>query len=161
MTIPLYLLGRILEGRCFDNSIALNRVDPYRTSRWCSRCGAVGRGHDGGNYALFRCRECGQAVNADGKASLAVAVKTLLERNEDSDQDASQISGRRVPVSGLLRHVSDAPEPMAVPAHAQGRGKPTGFGRGQLTSILYPLSHSQLNDSSFNCVGVSGDPRSR
>ncbi|MDG7005298.1 MAG: hypothetical protein JRN04_04720 [Nitrososphaerota archaeon] len=62
--------------------------------------------------------------------SLAVAVKTLLERNEDSDQDASQISGRRIPVSGLLRHVSDAPEPMAVPAHAQGRGKPTGFSRG-------------------------------
>ena len=90
----------------------------------------MGRGHDGGNYALFRCRECGQVVNADRKASLAVAVKTLLERNEDPDQDTFQISGRRAPVSGLLRDVSDAPEPMAVPAQAQGRGKPTGFSRG-------------------------------
>ena len=78
--------------------------------------------------------------------SLAVAVKTLLERNEDSDQDASQISGRRVPVSGLLRHVSDAPVPMAVPAQAQGRGKPTGFGRGQLTGI--PLSPTPQTTSS-------------
>lgn len=130
MTIPLYLFRRNLEGRCFDNSIELNRVDAHHTSKWCSRCGAVGRGHDGGNYALFRCRECGLVVNADRKASPAVAVKTLLERNEDPDHDTFQISRRRVPVSGLRRHVSDAPEPMAVPAQAQGRGKPTGFSRG-------------------------------
>jgi IS605 OrfB family transposase len=130
MTIPFHLFRSILEGRCFDNNITLNRVDPYHTSKWCSRCGAVGKGHDGGNYALFRCRECGQAVNSDRKASLAVAVKTLLERNGDPDQDTFQISGRRVPVSGLIRGVSDAPGPLAVPAQAQGRGKPTGFSRG-------------------------------
>ncbi|MDG7034494.1 MAG: transposase [Nitrososphaerota archaeon] len=129
MTIPLHLFRRVLEGRCFDNSITLNRVDAYHTSKWCTRCGAVGRGHDGGNYSLFRCRECGQAVNSDRKASLAVAVKTLLERN-GPNQDTFQISGRRVPVSGLIRGVSDAPGPLAVPAPAQGRGKPTGFSRG-------------------------------
>ena len=129
MTIPFHLFRSILEGRCFDNSITLNRVDAYHTSRWCTRCGAVGKGHDGGNYSLFRCRQCGQAVNSDRKASLAVAVKTLLERN-GPNQDTFQISGRRVPVSGLIRGVSDAPGPLAVPALAQGRGKPTGFSRG-------------------------------
>ena len=87
--------------------------------------------------------------------SLAVAVKTLLERNEDSDQDASQISGRRVPVSGLLRHASDAPVPMAVPAHAQGRGKPTGFSRGQLTGIpLVTTGHDLLSEPSISTIDL-------
>ncbi len=129
MTIPFYLFRRILEGRCFDSGIILNRVDPYHTSKWCTRCGAVGAGHDGNNYALFRCRECGLTVNADRKASVAVAAKTLLERSASPDQNALQISGRRVPVSGLMR-VPDAPVPLAVPAVAPGRGKPTGFSRG-------------------------------
>ncbi len=124
MTIPFYIFRRILEGRCFDSGITLNRVDPYHTSKWCSRCGAVGRGHDQGNYSLFRCVACGQIVNADRKASLAVAVKTLLERNGPFDEKTFQISSRRVPVSGLMR-VPDAPKPMAVPNAAWGRGKPT------------------------------------
>ncbi len=138
MTIPFYLFRRILEGRCFDKGITLNRVDAYHTSKWCSRCGAVGAGHDGANYSLFRCNECGLTMNADRKASVAVAVKTLLERN-GPDQKPFQISGRRVPVSGLIR-VSDEPEPLAVPMPAPGRGKPTGFSRGWLTqpnSVIY------------------------
>ncbi|MEM3185827.1 MAG: hypothetical protein QXQ39_03995 [Conexivisphaerales archaeon] len=40
----------------------------------------VGNGHDGSIYSLFRCKECGQVVNADRKASLAVAIKTLVLR---------------------------------------------------------------------------------
>jgi IS605 OrfB family transposase len=131
MTIPFYLFRRILEARCFDNGIMLNRVDAYHTSKWCIRCGAVGAGHDGGNYALFRCRMCGLTMNADRKASVAVAAKTLLERGNSPNQITFlRISGRRVPVSGLVRPVSDAPEPMAVPMLVQGRGKPTGFSRG-------------------------------
>lgn len=129
MTIPFYIFRKILEGRCFDSSIVLNRVDPYHTSKWCVHCGAVGAGHASSNYALFRCKKCGLEVNADRKASLAVAVKTLLERRGFIDQDNLQISSRRVPVSGLLR-VSDAPGSLAVPALAQGRGKLTGFSRG-------------------------------
>ncbi len=132
MTIPFYLFRMILEGRCLDSGIALNRVDPYHTSKWCSRCGAVGKGHDGGNYSLFRCKECGLTMNADRKASVAVAAKTLLERNGFPDQKTFQISGRRVPVSGLIRNVPDAPRPLAVPSmkQAPGRGKPTSLGRG-------------------------------
>jgi hypothetical protein len=44
-------------------------------------------------------------VNSDRKASLAVAVKSLLERNKHTaNQVASfQFSGRRVPVNGLVR----------------------------------------------------------
>jgi len=129
MTIPFYFFRRTLEARCFDDGITLNKEDAYHTSKWCSRCGAVGKGHDGSVYALFRCRECGQVVNADRKASLAVAVKTLSLRSGFPNQDTLQISGRRVPVNGLF-HVSDAPESVAVPAVALGRGKPTGLSRG-------------------------------
>jgi IS605 OrfB family transposase len=127
MTIPFFLFKRILQARCFDNGITLSRVDPYHTSKWCSHCGAVGKGHDGGNYSLFRCRDCGQVVNADRKASLAVAVKCLLERGGLPHQnDTLQISSRRVPVNGLVRSSgSDAPVPMVVPMLARGRGKPT------------------------------------
>jgi IS605 OrfB family transposase len=129
LTIPFYFFRRILEGRCFDRGIKLNRVDPYHTSKWCPRCGAVaGSGHSSSNYALFRCQQCGLVVNADRKASLAVAAKTLLERDSSKDH-LFQISSRRVPVSGLLR-VPDAPRPLAVPTLAQGRGKSTGFCRG-------------------------------
>ncbi len=131
MTIPFYTFRNTLEARCFDSGITLNRVDAYHTSKWCSRCGAVGEGHDVGNYSLFRCRECGLTTNSDRKASLAVAVKTLLERNDFPDKKTLQISGRRVPVSGLVRITSPMHrEPLAVSVVAPGRGKPTGFSRG-------------------------------
>jgi hypothetical protein len=110
------------------DGITLNRVDAYHTSKLCSYCGAVGSGH-AKNYSLFKCKKCGQVVNSDRKASLAVAVKSLLERSSNSDQNWFQISGRRVPVSGLVR-VSDAAGPKAVPIEVRSRGKPTGLSRG-------------------------------
>ena len=128
MTIPFYLFRRILEGRCFDNDITLNRVDPYHTSKWCARCGAVGAGHVNGNYALFRCG-CGLVVNADRKASVAVAAKSLLERSPNT-HSVFQISSRRVPVSGLFRPSPMPQSQVAVPRLVLERGKPTGFSRG-------------------------------
>jgi len=103
MRIPFYAFKKLLESRCFDKGIALNVVDAFHTSKWCSHCGAVGKGHSG-NYSLFKCRKCGQIVNSDRKASLAVAVKSLLERsNQVFNQLVFQFSKRRVPVNGLLR----------------------------------------------------------
>ncbi|MHB1907809.1 MAG: zinc ribbon domain-containing protein [Nitrososphaerales archaeon] len=126
LTIPSYIFRRILEARCFDNGIKLTRVDPYHTSKWCSRCGAVAKnGHDGKNYALFRCKECGQVVNSDRKASLAVAVKTLLERiSPNAHSDKIQISNRRVPVNGLFR----IPSPMT---QNQEAGASVDCGKGK------------------------------
>ncbi|MHB1869190.1 MAG: zinc ribbon domain-containing protein, partial [Nitrososphaerales archaeon] len=130
--IPSYIFRRILEARCFDNGIKLNRVDPYHTSKWCSRCGAVAKnGHDGKNYALFRCKECALTVNSDRKASLAVAVKTLLERiGPNAHSDTIQISGRRVPVNGLFRTSPMTQSQVAVPPLILERGKPIGFSEG-------------------------------
>jgi len=126
MRIPFYKFKQILEQRCFDHNILLNIVDSWHTSKWCSHCGAVGKGHSA-NYSLFKCK-CGQTVNSDRKASLAVAVKSLLERMPISNPDISiQISNRRVPVNGLLR--SDDSLSGAV-HNAQSLGMPTCFSGG-------------------------------
>ncbi|MEW5955371.1 MAG: transposase [Candidatus Micrarchaeota archaeon] len=101
MRIPFALFKTILEARCFDNNIPLNIVDSWHTSKWCSHCGAVENGHSS-NYSLFKCKNCGQTVNSDRKASLAIAIKCLLERKNVLNQQVFQFSGRRVPVNGLL-----------------------------------------------------------
>jgi len=126
MRIPFYKFRQILEQRCFDNHIHLDIVDSWHTSKWCSRCGAVGKGHSA-NYSLFKCK-CGQVVNSDRKASLAVAVKSLLERNSrGSDQsDFFQLSGRRVPVNGLIRS-DESGLNCAVHGIQPLEGKPTPF----------------------------------
>lgn len=56
-------------------------------------------------YAIYKCRKCKQIVNSDRKASLAIAVKSVLERRSQglTNIDFIQISRTRVPVNGLLR----------------------------------------------------------
>ncbi|MEW6294996.1 MAG: zinc ribbon domain-containing protein [Candidatus Diapherotrites archaeon] len=103
MRIPFYSFKQLLESRCFDKQIAFNVVDAYHTSKWCSHCGALAKGHSS-NYALFKCK-CGQVVNSDRKASLAITIKSLLVREKHcSDQTVFfQFTSRRVPVNALLR----------------------------------------------------------
>lgn len=108
LRIPFYAFRKNLESRCFDKNIKLTVVDAYHTSKWCSHCGAVVKSGHSSNYALFKCGKCGQTVNSDRKASLAVAVKSLLVRNEHTpDRDAFfQFTSGPVPVNALWR--SDA-----------------------------------------------------
>jgi IS605 OrfB family transposase len=82
MRIPFRKFKEILTSRCFDKNITLNIVDSWHTSKFCNHCGAVGKGHDNGNYALFRCKKCGVVMNSDRNASRNIALKCLLERNE-------------------------------------------------------------------------------
>jgi len=126
MRIPFALFKNILEQRCFDNSVSLHVVDGWHTSKWCSHCGAVGNGHSS-NYAVFKCRECGQVVNSDRKASLAIAVKSLLERKHSSNQpNCFQLSSKRVPVNGLMRS-DEIGLNFAVHDIQPFEGKPTPF----------------------------------
>ncbi|MHB2037097.1 MAG: hypothetical protein ACYCPW_10205, partial [Nitrososphaerales archaeon] len=63
--------------------------------------------------------------------SLAVAVKTLLERiGPNAHSDTIQISGRRVPVNGLFRTSPMTQSQVAVPPLILERGKPIGFSEG-------------------------------
>ena len=130
MRIPFFTFKKNLMQRCFDKDITLNIEDAWHTSKWCSNCGAVGKGHDSSNYALFRCKECGVVVNSDRKASMNIAIKSLLERRDTTNHDSFQISNRRVPVNGLIR--PDAViEPIVVVQHASSTyGKPTPFRGG-------------------------------
>jgi len=103
--IPYAQLRQFLTSNCEQLSIPLQVVDAYHTSKWCPHCGAVNNGHDSENYALYRCRECGMVMNSDRKASLAIAIKSVLERTSQSLTDSwfDQISNTKVPVNGLVR----------------------------------------------------------
>jgi IS605 OrfB family transposase len=107
LRMPILLFKTTMEARCFDKNITLTTIDPYHTSKWCTHCGAVSKGHSAGNYALFKC-SCGQVVNSDRKASLAIAVKSLVVRNLHGSKQTCffQFTTSRVPVIALLR--SDA-----------------------------------------------------
>jgi len=107
-TIPHGQFREFLISNSHIEHISLHIEDPYHTSKWCSGCGAINDGHHLSNYSLYKCANCGLVVNSDRKASLAVAVKSLLERNAHSftNLGSFQISKRRVPVNALLR--SDA-----------------------------------------------------
>lgn len=114
MRIPFFTFKHNLIARCFDKHITLDIVDSWHTSKWCTRCGAVGKGHNPSNYSLFKCK-CGLVVNSDRKASVAVAVKSLLERRSHSSNqtDFYQISNRRVSINGLV-HSDDVVNEVAV-----------------------------------------------
>jgi IS605 OrfB family transposase len=110
LRIPFSLFRMNLESRCFDKNVKLTFVDAYHTSKWCSHCGAVAKsGHSPNSYTLFKCPTCGQVVNSDRKASLAIAVKSLLVRKTNECTETLkrgaffQFTSRPVPVNGLLR----------------------------------------------------------
>jgi IS605 OrfB family transposase len=131
MKIPFYTFRQILSSRCFDNNITLNIVDSWHTSKCCSHCGAVARsGHSYGNYALFRCKECGAVVNSDRNASRNIAMKSLLERNSSPNQEKFQISNRQGLVNGLLLSDEVGLPNVAVQHANHSDGKPTRFGGG-------------------------------
>jgi IS605 OrfB family transposase len=130
MRIPFFTFKEGLKQRCFDKNIMLNIVDAWHTSKFCSHCGAVGKGHSSANYALFRCKKCGVEVNSDRQASLNIAIKSLLERRDTTNHNTLQISNRRVPVNGLIRPDAVV-EPIVAVRHVSSTyGKPTGFSRG-------------------------------
>jgi len=104
-SIPYARFREFLTSSCLQSGIPLQLVDAYHTSKWCPHCGAVNDGHQPGNYALYRCKECGMTVNSDSKASLAIAVKSVLERASQGLTNTCfvQISNTKVPVNGLVR----------------------------------------------------------
>jgi IS605 OrfB family transposase len=127
MRIPFFTFRKNLEQRCFDKGIKLDIVDAWHTSKFCNHCGAVGKGHDSRNYALFRCKKCGVVVNSDRKASKNIAIKSLLERKDITNHKTFQISNR----SGLVNDhlLPDAVvEPIVAVRHVSSTyGKPTPF----------------------------------
>ncbi|MBI4399834.1 IS200/IS605 family element transposase accessory protein TnpB [Candidatus Micrarchaeota archaeon] len=100
--IPYAKFKEFLNTNCQMFSIPLNEADAYHTSKWCPVCGAVNNGHCSSNYSIYKCNECGLIMNSDRKASLAVAIKSVLERTAKTVTRV-QISNTEVPVNGLFR----------------------------------------------------------
>lgn len=102
--IPYGKLIEFLKSNSEMLEVPLVEINPYHTSKWCTHCGAINRGHYFTNYSLYVCKSCKQIVNSDRKASLAIAVKSVLERNAHNLTSLSsfQISKTQVPVNGLL-----------------------------------------------------------
>jgi IS605 OrfB family transposase len=106
--IPYGKLREFLSSDCEENCVLLQVGDAYHTSKWCPHCGAVNNVHYSANYSLYKC-VCGLTVNSDRKASLAIAVKAVLERKTQDLTNPMffQISSTRVPVNGLVRPDAD------------------------------------------------------
>jgi IS605 OrfB family transposase len=103
--IPYSKFKQFLKSNCEILQISLYEIDAFHTSKWCPKCGALNSGHHSGNYALYKCK-CGLIMNSDRKASLAIAIKSVLERTKAHELTIPsyiQISNTRVPVNGLLR----------------------------------------------------------
>ena len=96
--IPYAKFREFLKSNCEVFSIPIKEVDAYHTSKWCPHCGALNNGHHTGNHSLYKCTKCGLSVNSDRKASLAIAIKSVLER-----ATIAQFSSTEAPVNGLVR----------------------------------------------------------
>jgi len=96
--IPFMLLRQRVIVRSVDTGVPLGYVHPYHTSKWCPRCGSVNPPHDKKNYAIYRCSECGLECNSDRKASLTIALKKFVGR----DQKWFQYPTKRVSVNALF-----------------------------------------------------------
>lgn len=104
--IPYFKFKEFLKSNAEQLGVFVQEIDAYHTSKWCPHCGAVNDGHYSGNYSLYKCKECGLIVNSDRKASLAIAVKSVLERTVNhslNNLDSILISNTKVPVNGLIR----------------------------------------------------------
>ena len=103
--IPYYKFKEFLKSNAEQLGVFIQETDAYHTSKWCPHCGAVNEGHQSGNYSLYKCKKCGLIVNSDRKASLAIAVKSVLERTSHVPNKPGSvlISNTKVPVNGLVR----------------------------------------------------------
>lgn len=135
MRIPFFTFRKNLVQRYFDKNITLNVVDAWHASKLCNHCGAVGKGHGSGNYALFRCKECGAVVNSDRHASLNIAIKPLLERrgHKPNQSDFVQISNRRVTINGPIWHSDGVAGSSATVPHNPKLMNVTGLAERQFT----------------------------
>jgi len=134
--IPYNKLIQFIASNCEMFQIPIHKVDPYHTSKWCPNCGAVNPGHTSANYSLYKCK-CGFIVNSDRKASLTVAVKSVLERTDkgarqyETKPPTVQFSSTGAPVNGLFRP-DDIWVEVAVQHCNPDLGKAPGFSPGSL-----------------------------
>lgn len=72
-----YRLGEFVDQKAAPHDIPARRVDPYATSKDCSRCGCdePEQTHRQGVY--FSCKKCGYEQHADANAAVNIAKRYL------------------------------------------------------------------------------------
>jgi putative transposase len=77
----------MIEYKARLPGIPVAYVDPYNTSKECSRCGQVGNR----SGKSFKCNNCGHVDHADANASFNIALRPVFEESIDQlyvDRDA-------------------------------------------------------------------------
>ena len=95
--IPYNKLFHSLTCLCEENLISFNKIDPYHTSKLCSRCGALNK--IGKVYKTYVCKSCGLIIDRDNSASRNICK---LFRERSIVTNVSQISLNRVAVNQPL-----------------------------------------------------------
>jgi len=91
-------------------------VYPYKTSKQCSRCGALGeRFSPNGSKALFRCPVCGYTINADVNAIFNIAFLALSHLLHAGGKEVQVVTFQVSLKSHRWHNLSGACRAMAIP----------------------------------------------
>ena len=71
-----YDLQMKITNKAVENGIKVVKIDPYCTSRRCSRCGFIDKDNRT-SQSNFKCLSCGYEANADYNASQNIAIKDI------------------------------------------------------------------------------------
>ena len=100
------MLLHFVEKHALKYGISVHYVDPYNTSRRCSRCGAKGRRI----RKRFECTRCGRIIHADVNAALNIAATPIISDKAQRHQlRASRREMRRLARAELKSSVPDMP----------------------------------------------------
>jgi len=80
-----YQLQDMIEYKAKLLGVPIEYVNPYNTSKECSRCGVVGNR----NSKSFKCPECGHVDHADSNAAFNIAMRPCMVQSV-ADRDVTE-----------------------------------------------------------------------